>query len=93
MKRLYDSLENKLVFLPLNRSKSVKLSNKLQKLRAKFIDNDSIPNSSLKKYVRLVIELDIGQYLKDKGKPSQTFSLKHYPNLHKAWHQPHEYFQ
>ena len=71
IKALRNSLDNKLVFLPLSDSTAKKVSAKIDYLRDKFLTLEYIPHNLLKKYVRYVITLDIGVYLKNLTYPNK----------------------
>lgn len=92
IKALRNSLDNKLVFLPLSDSTAKKVSAKIDYLRDKFLTLEYIPHNLLKKYVRYVITLDIGVYLKESNLPKQVFTKNEFLNLHSAWYNPNEYF-
>ena len=92
-KTLLNALQQKLIFSPLNATKSERIGKEIQRLRAKYLESGQIPKSSLKTYVRLVITLDIGVYLKDNALQSIVFHKSDYPDLHLAWYNPNDHFQ
>lgn len=92
IKALHNSLDKKLIFQPLSDSKAKKVSAKIDDLRNKFLILEHIPHTLLKKYVRYVMVLDIGMYLKESQLSKQVFTRKEFPNLHSAWYNPNEYF-
>ena len=92
IRALHNSLEKKLIFQPLHDSKSKTLLTKIEVLRNKFLILEYIPKSMLKKYVRYMITLDIGVYLKESKLPKQVFTKTEFPNLYSAWYNPIEYF-
>tara|TARA_B100001287_G_C22334612_1_gene367868 strand:+ start:173 stop:463 length:291 start_codon:yes stop_codon:yes gene_type:complete len=92
-KTMLNALQQKLIFYPLNATKSERIGKDIQRLRAKYLDFGHLPKSALRSYVRLVITLDIGVYLKDNHLQNMVFHVSEYPELHSAWYNPHDYFQ
>ena len=92
-KTMLNALQQKLIFYPLNATKSERIGKDIQRLRAKYLDFGHLPKSALRSYVRLVITLDIGVYLKDNALQSTVFHKSDYPDLHLAWYKPNDHFQ
>jgi hypothetical protein len=85
---LYKALSKILIFSKLNHSRSKKLADRIDSMRAEFDKSGFVPEKSVKSFVRLNIELSIGIYLSDSDLESHIFDLENNQDLREAWFNP-----